>query len=99
MPSDYKPKRARVGNCPMQPRHVNTRIYRTVGSTRYCVCDDCGQTWKFSGPAADDLTQFALRLAESLDQTERVDTEEGKVIVMDDQTAQDVSTTLRRLTQ
>jgi hypothetical protein len=41
-----------AGDCPKSPTHKQTRVYRTVGQTRYCVCDDCGHTWKQIGPAA-----------------------------------------------
>jgi hypothetical protein len=36
-----------AGACPQQ-REVTkaTRVYRTLGEVRYCVCDDCGHTWK-----------------------------------------------------
>lgn len=40
--------------CPVNPKHVATRVYRTDGETRYCVCDDCGATWKQIGPAAGE---------------------------------------------
>jgi hypothetical protein len=42
----------RAGACPRAEHHKNTRVYRTVGETRYCVCDDCGHTWKRTGPRA-----------------------------------------------
>ncbi len=38
--------------CPRSEHHQNTRVYRTAGQTRYCVCDDCGHTWKQIGPPA-----------------------------------------------
>jgi len=38
--------------CPVNPQHTKTRIYNTKGSVRYCCCDDCGHTWKQSGPEA-----------------------------------------------
>jgi hypothetical protein len=41
-----------AGACPVSDSHENTRVYRTAGVTRYCVCDDCGKTWKKSGPPA-----------------------------------------------
>jgi DNA-directed RNA polymerase subunit M/transcription elongation factor TFIIS len=44
--------RVRAGECPANESHVNTRVYRTIGEVRYCVCDDCGRTWKKTGPAA-----------------------------------------------
>lgn len=32
--------------CPVNPNHVRTRVYSKQGRTRYCICDDCGATWK-----------------------------------------------------
>jgi hypothetical protein len=46
-------KLERTGPCPKTPAHTNTRVYRTVGQTRYCVCDDCGHTFKRIAPAAE----------------------------------------------
>lgn len=40
--------------CQKTPAHRNTRVYRTDGPTRYCVCDDCGHTWKQIGPPAGE---------------------------------------------
>jgi len=42
----------RAGACPKSDAHNATRVYRTIGEVRYCVCDDCGHTWKKSGPPA-----------------------------------------------
>jgi hypothetical protein len=94
----YRPKRASAGPCPRVTSHVNTRIYKTAGTTRYCVCDDCGETWKQTGQAADELSEYAVRVAASLDQADRIETEDGtKVIVIDDATARDMATDFRRL--
>ena len=93
----FKPKRASAGPCSRTPSHVNTRIYKTSGSTRYCVCDDCGETWKLTGQPADDLALYAIRIAESLDQAERVETDDGLVIVIDDAMAKEMAADLRRL--
>ena len=41
-----------AGPCPQSERHKNTRVYRTVSRIRYCVCDDCGATWKRALPPA-----------------------------------------------
>jgi hypothetical protein len=41
-----------AAECPKNPEHKATRVYRTVGAVRYCVCDDCGHTWKQTGPLA-----------------------------------------------
>lgn len=44
--------RVEAGACPRSAAHSRTRVYRTVGQTRYCVCDDCGTTFKRIGPEA-----------------------------------------------
>lgn len=41
-----------VGPCPTNPAHTKTRIYSTKGMVRYACCDDCGATWKQTGPEA-----------------------------------------------
>jgi hypothetical protein len=46
--------RVYAGKCPRHPAHQNTRVYRTAGRIRYCVCDDCGETWKMQGPLATE---------------------------------------------
>lgn len=28
------------------PREQRTRVYAKTGTTRYCICDNCGNTWK-----------------------------------------------------
>lgn len=35
-----------TGPCPKSAHHVRRRVYRTTELVRYCVCDDCGETWK-----------------------------------------------------
>lgn len=49
------PRGARVpqvfaSKCPANPEHKKTRVYGKRGTIRYCCCDDCGETWKQSGP-------------------------------------------------
>jgi hypothetical protein len=41
-----------AGECPNNAAHLATRVYKTLGEVRYCVCDDCGRTWKKEGPRA-----------------------------------------------
>jgi hypothetical protein len=41
-----------AGECPNNAAHAATRVYKTLREVRYCVCDDCGRTWKKTGPAA-----------------------------------------------
>ena len=50
-------KRKRVvsaGNCPLNAKHGPGRVYRTNGRVRYCVCDECGETWTKAGPPAQE---------------------------------------------
>ena len=49
---EVRTPRVRAGACPKSPDHKAMRVYRTLGEIRYCVCDDCGHTWKKTGPAA-----------------------------------------------
>lgn len=49
--------RVYAGPCPRASLHKNTRVYRTDGAVRYCVCDDCGRTWKKTGPVAAEPAQ------------------------------------------
>lgn len=30
------------------PREQKTRVYAKKGAVRYCICDNCGNTWKRS---------------------------------------------------
>lgn len=41
-----------AGPCPRNPAHPQTRVYKTDGRVRRCICDDCGKTWKQIGPEA-----------------------------------------------
>jgi hypothetical protein len=41
-----KKERIHAGPCDRVPTHKNTRVYNTKGRVRFCVCDDCGATWK-----------------------------------------------------
>ena len=47
-------KKVTAGACPKSARHTNTRVYKTSGRKRYCVCDDCGETWIVVGPEASE---------------------------------------------
>jgi len=53
--------------CERNPNHQSTRIYKTKGRTRYCVCDDCGHTWKQVGEPADPLGEYCRELATQLE--------------------------------
>jgi len=94
--------------CPRSGTHTNTRVTSTQGRTRYCICDDCGHHWKQIGPESDDvdtaapLREFALGLAEQLDNAERLppseDDESGEhVIVIGDADAKATAEQLRTL--
>ena len=39
------------------PREQKTRVYAKRGNVRYCVCDNCGNTWKVS-PNSGDASQL-----------------------------------------
>ncbi len=95
--ASYNPKRASAGPCPKNQNHVNTRIYSVKGRVRYCVCDDCGENWKQDAEPADALNEFAIRLAESFDQAERVDEDGQKFVVFEDAALKDIAAQLRRL--
>lgn len=44
-----------AGPCPKEGKnhpHPNTRVYKTDGRVRRCKCNDCGHTWKQTGPPA-----------------------------------------------
>ena len=41
-----KKKKVYAARCPRNGNHKKTRVYRTLTKVRYCVCDDCGHTWK-----------------------------------------------------
>ncbi len=53
--------------CPRNERHQATRVYKTAGKTRYCVCDDCGHTWKQVGEPADPLAEYCQKLIGTLE--------------------------------
>lgn len=62
-----------AGECPNNPDHKQTGVYKTAGKVRFCKCNDCGETWKIVGdPGGGESTmseedQTYLRLiAESL---------------------------------
>lgn len=87
--------RVSAGPCPRNETHENTRVYKTKGRVRHCKCNDCGETWKVTGDFADDLKNFVMELADELDSSERIDGDGGKVIVLSDETAKQISSDLR----
>lgn len=86
-----------AGPCPKSDNHTSTRIYKTAGRVRYCVCDECGENWKKSGPYAEEWREYATTLATSLDHTQRREVDGVSVLVMPDSAAVDIASTLRRL--
>lgn len=87
------PKMA-AGNCPTNKSHLHTEIYKTVGRTRFCKCNDCGATWKQVGPFSDELREYALELSESLKTAPRVKVGDLLVIQMEDAVAAQIAETL-----
>lgn len=63
---------------PEEQQHKNRRIYNTLGKTRYCVCDECGETWKMIADPADDWSQYLADLSASL---EAAPVENGSIVM------------------
>lgn len=55
--------------CPVSPNHTGAKVYRTDLRTRYCKCNDCGHTWKMSGPPASPTAEFLEESANTLDES------------------------------
>lgn len=75
--SPTRSPQVRAAECPKNPAHPHTAVYRTRGRTRYCRCDDCGATWKQSGPFADPLRNYIEDLIADLEATPAVELPEG----------------------
>jgi len=75
----------------------STRVYKTEGRIRRCVCDHCGNTWKLSGPFADELREYALNFADSLRGAGREEIEGQKVLLIPAALADDLEKNFRRL--
>lgn len=86
-----------AGGCPISKRHENTKVYKTVGRTRYCRCDDCGHTWKQTGPFADELREYAFNLADTLAKAPRSDQNGETVIMITSSQAKTIESDLREL--
>lgn len=56
-----------AATCPRNAAHKNTRIYKTDGKVRRCVCDDCGHTWKQIGEPADPLGAYCRELMQQME--------------------------------
>jgi len=83
--------------CERIETHTNTRIIKTVGRIRKCVCDDCGHVWKITGPFADELREYALTLSKSLTAAQRQKVGEVDAVVIEDALAKEMADDLRRL--
>ena len=92
-------KIVKAGACPKSANHSATKVYRTDGRTRYCKCNDCGHTWKKVADYSDDLHQYVHQLAADLDGAERIDTENGPVVVLTDKLAAEIANDLRELVE
>jgi hypothetical protein len=96
-----------AGSCPKSKAHTAVRVYKTDGRIRYCKCNDCGSTWKMTGPAAgeglitDDDRELLLLFADALDDRERVlagdKGNEVEIIQISAADADEFAETLRRI--
>ena len=76
------------GSC----RSAQTRVYKTQGIVRYCVCDGCGETWQKSGPLANPLIDLAIEAVELFGNAEIVKTEDAReVVIVDVRAATDLA--------
>lgn len=75
----------------------HTRVYKTEGRIRRCVCDHCGTTWKLTGPFADELREYAMNFADSLQKAGREDVEGQKVVLISAELAAELEKEFRRL--
>jgi len=86
-----------AGECPINPAHEHTMIYKTVGRVRRCKCNDCGHTWKLTGPFADDLREYAVSLADTLRKAPRTKDGADDVILVTDKLATEIADKLHKL--
>lgn len=75
----------------------STRIYKTDGRTRRCVCDHCGGTWKQTGPFADELREYALQFADSLQKADFEEVDGERVVCIGEKLVKELEQTFRRL--
>ena len=93
-------KYAGVMECPPCERiesHTNTRIIRTRGKVRSCICDDCGHQWNIVGPFADALREYANNLSDSLRKSPRQQVGGQSAVVIADELAKEMAAQLRKL--
>lgn len=86
-------KAAACENCGSE----STRVYKTEGRIRRCVCDHCGTTWKLTGPFADELREYALNFADSLRNAGKEDIQGEKVVLIQATLADELERNFRRL--
>lgn len=80
------PQRERIvvaaGACPVCKNDKHSQIYDTKGQSRYCKCNNCGETWKKVGPLANQLVDLALETVELLADGDIVKPDGGTVEVV-----------------
>jgi hypothetical protein len=86
-----------AGPCPKSELHTATRIYRTAGTTRYAVCDECGETWKVIGERADADKQYLAELADALDGAQPVSKDGEELICLDVKLRKEIVIRLREI--
>lgn len=96
--------RVNAGPCPANAMHVNTAVYKTKGRTRFCKCNDCGQTWKVTAEEADPLRTFLEGLADKLEALEAIEAEDTAgepllIVCLPDDFRQEVVARLRKLVE
>lgn len=89
-----KTERVRIeaGKCEACNATKGTRVYKTQGVVRYCVCDQCGNTWQKSGPLANPLIDVVQEAVEMLSGADIVKTENAvEVVLIDVKAATDLA--------
>jgi len=85
--------------CPVHPDHPGARVYKTSGRTRYCICDTCGRTWKQTGKAYNQASEWCEELADKLEKEARNPSSIGtrSVVVLDVSSVRKIADQLRAL--
>jgi len=89
-----KTERVRIeaGQCDACKAKTGTRVYKTQGVVRYCVCDQCGHTWQKSGPLANPLIDVVQEAVEMFSGADIVKTENAvEVVLIDVKAATDLA--------
>lgn len=63
--------------CPRSEHH-KSRVHRTVGRVRHCVCDDCGHEWQQAGEYANVMAETLNRVVKALEEAERTTVQDPK---------------------